>query len=221
MFLQHMLASLKATGRGAVVMPHGVLFRGRKERDIRIALLRARVVEAIIGLPPKLFYGTGIPAVIIILNKSISDKEKDYVFLINADREFAEGKKQNQLRPEDIEKIVHVFQNRIEENKYSRRVRISQIEQSHDWNLNLRRYVDNTPPPEPEDVRCHLIGGVPRSEVEAPGTVAQLAKFNLSARCILNPLDSERFTFDQGVTKTADVRPRIEAQSEIRRRDIA
>lgn len=90
-----------------------------------MALLRARVIEAIIGLPPKLFYGTGIPAVIIILNKSIPDKERDHVFLINADREFAEGKKQNQLRPEDIEKIVHVFQNRIEEDQYSRRVPLS------------------------------------------------------------------------------------------------
>src|SRR5439155_23862422 len=113
---------------------------------------------------------------------------------INADREFAEGKKQNQLRPEDIEKIVHVFQNRIEENKYSRRVPISEIEQSHDWNLNLRRYVDNTPAPEPEDVRCHLVSGVPRSEVEAPTTVAQLAKFNLRAACILDALDSDRLT---------------------------
>jgi type I restriction enzyme M protein len=215
MFLQHMLASLKATGRGAVVMPHGVLFRGRKERDIRIALLRARVIEAIIGLPPKLFYGTPIPAVIIVLNKSISDKEKDHVFLINADREFAEGKKQNQLRPEDIEKIVHVFQNRIEENKYSRRVPISVIEKSHDWNLNLRLYVDNTPPPEPEDVHCHLVGGVPRSEIEALGTIAQLAKFHLSAACILDKLDSKRFTFTQDVTRTSDVRTRIEAQPEI------
>lgn len=115
MFLQHMLASLKITGRGAVVMPHGVLFRRRKEREIRMRLLQARVIEAIIGLPPKLFYGTGIPAVIIVLNKSIPDRERGHVFLINADREFAEGKKQNSLRPEDIEKIVHVFRNRIEE----------------------------------------------------------------------------------------------------------
>ena len=131
MFLQHMLASLKSTGRGAVVMPHGVLFRGRKERDIRMALLKARVIEAIIGLPPKLFYGTSIQAVIIILNKSIPDRERDYIFLINADREFAEGKKQNQLRPEDIEKIVHVFKNRIEEEKYTRRVPFSEIEKDH------------------------------------------------------------------------------------------
>jgi type I restriction enzyme M protein len=215
MFLQHMLASLRTAGRGAVVMPHGVLFRGRKERDIRMALLRARVIEAIIGLPPKLFYGTGIPAVIIILNKSIPDHERDYVFLINADREFAEGKKQNQLRPEDIEKIVHVFQNRIEEDKYSRRVPISEIEHEHDWNLNLRRYVDNTPPPEPEDVHCHLVGGVPRAEVEALATSKQLDKFNLSAACVLDPLDAQRFLFKPDLTSAAKVQTRLEAQPEI------
>jgi type I restriction enzyme M protein len=215
MFLQHMLASLKSTGRGAVVMPHGVLFRGRKEREIRMALLRARVIEAIIGLPPKLFYGTGIPAVIIILNKSIPDSQRGHVFVINADREFAKGPKQNELRPEDIEKIVHVFQNRIEERMYSKRVPISLIETEHDWNLNLRRYVDNTPPPEPEDVRCHLIGGVPRAEVEAPATARQLTKFDFSATCVLKKLDAERFAFETDLTSTAEVRARVESQPEI------
>lgn len=215
MFLQHMLASLKSTGRGAVIMPHGVLFRGRKEREIRMNLLQARVIEAIIGLPPKLFYGTGIPAVIIILNKSIPDQEREHVFLINADREFAEGKKQNQLRPEDIEKIVHVFQNRIVEDKYSRRVSISTIETEHDWNLNLRRYVDNTPPPEPEDVRCHLHGGVPRAEVAGPAAIKQLTKFKLSASCVFDVLDVQRFSFTPDLTNTAQVRARVEKQPEI------
>lgn len=215
MFLQHMLASLKTTGRGAVVMPHGVLFRGRKERLIRMALLRARVIEAIIGLPPKLFYGTGIPAVIIVLNKSIPDRERDHVFLINADREFAPGKKQNQLRPEDIEKIVHVFQNRIERHKYSRRVPISVIEPDHDWNLNLRRYVDNTPLPEPEDVRCHLLGGVPRIEVESADASKQFAKFNLSPTCAFDEFDMERLTFKEDLTSTAEVHTRIESQPEV------
>lgn len=216
MFLQHMLASLKSTGRGAVVMPHGVLFRGRKEQEIRMALLRARVIEAIIGLPPKLFYGTGIPAVIIILNKSIPDQERDHIFLINADREFAEGKKQNQLRPEDIEKIVNVFQSRDErDKKYARRVPISEIEKDHDWNLNLRRYVDNTPPPEPEDVRCHLHGGVPRAEVNGPAATKQLTKFNLSSSCVFDALDAQRFTFKPDLTTTAEVRTRVESQPEI------
>jgi len=215
MFLQHMLASLKITGRGAVVMPHGVLFRGRKERQIRMRLLQARVIEAIIGLPPKLFYGTGIPAVIIVFNKSIPDRERDHVFLINADREFAEGKKQNSLRPEDIEKIVHVFRNRIEEANYSKRIPIEIIERDHNWNLNLRRYIDNTPPPEPEDVRCHLEGGVPRAEVETPEHVAQYAKFVLDPSCVLTELADKRLRFIDGVGSTADVRRIIESQAGI------
>lgn len=215
MFLQHMLASLKARGRGAVVMPHGVLFRGRKERDIRINLLRARTIEAIIGLPPKLFYGTGIPAVIVVLNKSIPDRERDYVFLINADREYAEGKKQNQLRPEDIEKIVHVFHNRIELEKYSRRVPLAEIERDHDWNLNLRRYVDNTPPPEREDVRCHLLGGVPRAEVNGDHATRQFAKFGLSSDCVFAPLDERRLSFRGGLASVAEVRRRVEEQPQL------
>lgn len=215
MFLQHMLACLKGTGRGAVVMPHGVLFRGRKEREIRMKLLGARVIEAIIGLPPKLFYGTGIPAVIIILNKSIPDAERDHVFIINADREFAEGKKQNSLRPEDIEKIAHVFQHRVEEDKYSRRVPLKVIEQEHDWNLNLRRYVDNTPPPEPEDVSCHLHGGVPRAEVEAKAAKTQFKKFGLSPACALQELDKSRYAFRVALTSSAEVRACVESQPEI------
>jgi type I restriction enzyme M protein len=215
MFLQHMLASLKASGRGAVVMPHGVLFRGRKERDIRIALLRARSIEAIIGLPPKLFYGTGIPAVIVVLNKSIPDRERDHVFLINADREFAEGKNQNQLRPEDIEKIVHVFRNRIELKKYSCRVPVAEIERDHDWNLNLRRYVDNTPPPEPEDVRCHLLGGVPSAEVYSDAATRQFSKFGLAPDCILTSLDERRLQFREGLATVAEVRLRLGEQPQL------
>lgn len=215
MFLQHMLASLKTTGRGAVVMPHGVLFRGRKEKVIRAALLRARVIEAIIGLPPKLFYGTGIPAVIVILNKSIPEKERDFVFVINADQEFAEGKKQNQLRPEDIEKIIHVFQNRVEEDKYSRRVPISFLEEENDWNLNLRRYVDTTPPPEPQNVRCHLFGGVPRGEVESTAMSQQLAKFKLPVGCVLDGLDDERLVFKPELDNASEVRNRIESRPEV------
>jgi len=153
--------------------------------------------------------------VIIILNKSISDQERDHVFLINADREFAEGKKQNQLRPEDIEKIVHVFRNRIEEDKYSRRVPISVIETEHDWNLNLRRYVENTPPAEPEDVSCHLHGGVPRAEVDGVVAAKQLAKFKLSAACVFDDLDAQRYAFKAALTSAVEVRTLVVNQPEI------
>jgi type I restriction-modification system DNA methylase subunit len=105
MFAQHMLASLKPDGRMATIMPHGVLFRGGKEKLIRELFIEDDVIEAIISLPPGLFYGTGIPACVLVCNKSKPDELRDKVLFINADREFAEGKNQNKLRPEDIEKI--------------------------------------------------------------------------------------------------------------------
>lgn len=111
MFVQHMLASCKPTGKVVVVMPHGVLFRGGKEKEIREGFLKADVLEGIISLPPQLFYGTGIPACVMVFNKNKADELKNKVFIINADKDYAEGKKQNSLRPEDIEKIDYVFTN--------------------------------------------------------------------------------------------------------------
>ena len=165
MFVQHMLASCKRTGKVVVVMPHGVLFRGGKEKEIRENMLKADVLEGIISLPPQLFYGTGIPACIMVFNKNKPDTLKNKVFIVNADKDFAEGKKQNSLRPEDIEKIDFVFTNKNEEANYSKLIDIETIK-SNDFTLNIRRYVDNTPPPEPEDVKAHLIGGVPVVEIE-------------------------------------------------------
>ena len=165
MFVQHMLASCKKTGKVVVVMPHGVLFRGGKEKEIRENMLKADVLESVISLPPQLFYGTGIPACIMVFNKNKPDTLKNKVFIVNADKDYAEGKKQNILRPEDVEKIDYVFTNQIEEASYSKLVDLDTIE-SNDYTLNIRRYVDNTPPPEPEDVKAHLIGGVPTSEIE-------------------------------------------------------
>jgi type I restriction enzyme M protein len=166
MFVQHMLASCKKNGKVVVVMPHGVLFRGGKEKEIREGMLKDNVIEGIISLPPQLFYGTGIPACIIVLNKNKPDNLKNKVFFINADKDFAEGKKQNSLRPEDIEKIDFVFENKVEEPKYSKLVDLKTIEEN-EFTLNIRRYVDNTPEPEPEDVKAHLIGGIPKVEIEA------------------------------------------------------
>jgi type I restriction enzyme M protein len=167
MFVQHMLASLKTTGHLATIMPHGVLFRGGKEKLIRELFINDDVIEAVISLPPGLFYGTGIPACVLVCNKSKPDALRNKVLFINADREYAEGKNQNKLRPEDIEKIDYVFTHKRELPKYSRLVDKDEIVNVHDYNLNIRRYVDNTPDPEPEDVQAHLIGGVPESEVDA------------------------------------------------------
>ena len=166
MFVQHVLASLKTNGNMATIMPHGLLFCGGKEKLIREHFIGDDVIEAVISLPPGLFCGTGISACVIVANKDKPDTLKDRVLFINADREYAEGKAQNKLRPEDIEKIDHVFTHKLQIPKYSRLVEKIEFVETHDYNLNIRRYVDNPPEPEPEDVQAHLIGGIPDSEIK-------------------------------------------------------
>lgn len=164
MFVQHMVAILKDDGRMAVVMPHGVLFRGGEEMRYRSHLITEGLLECIIGLPEGLFYGTGIPACILIINKKDASERKG-VFFINADREYKEGKNQNILRPEDVEKISFVYLNKREIEKYSRFVSKEELKKEN-YNCNIRRYVDNTPPAENQDVYAHLHGGIPVKEVD-------------------------------------------------------
>ncbi|MCX4589084.1 N-6 DNA methylase [Streptomyces sp. NBC_01549] len=166
MFVQHMISVLEPHGVAATVMPHGVLFRGGKEREIREALLRDDCIEAVIGLGPNLFYGTGIPACVLVLRRpqqKRQGREKSVLF-INADREYTAGRNQNELRPEHVEKIVGVFKEWREIPGYSRAVKVEDL-LAADANLNIRRWVDNSPAAEPQDVRAHLYGGVPKSEV--------------------------------------------------------
>ena len=165
MFVQHMVSVLKDDGRMAVIMPHGVLFRGGAEQAYRRYLITNGLLESVIGLPQALFYGTGIPASILIINKKDSEK-RNGVFFINADREYKEGKNQNILRPEDVEKISYVYLNKREINGYSRFVSKEELE-SESFNCNIRRYVDNAPPAEKQDVYAHLHGGIPKKEIEA------------------------------------------------------
>ncbi|WP_428353815.1 N-6 DNA methylase [Methyloprofundus sp.] len=165
MFIQHMLAVLKHDGRLASVMPHGVLFRGGEEKEARKHFIEHGYLEAIIGLPSNLFYGTGIPACILVMNKQ-GAAERDHVLFINADREYREGKAQNHLRPEDIDKIIHAYRSGEDIPAYARRVPKAEIA-AEEYNCNIRRYVDNAPPPEPHDVRAHLHGGVPIVEVDS------------------------------------------------------
>jgi len=205
MFVQHMLASLKSNGHMATIMPHGVLFRGGKEKLIREIFINDDVIEAIISLPPGLFYGTGIPACVIVANKNKSDALRDKVLFINADREYAEGKAQNKLRPEDIEKIDFTFTHKREIPKYSRLVDKAEIIKTHDYNLNIRRYVDNTPEPEPEDVQAHLIGGVPEAEVEA--RQADFAKFHIESTTLFQAERPEYLAFCPAI----DAKPAIKA----------
>jgi len=165
MFVQHMLAVLKYNGRLATVMPHGVLFRGGEEREVRKYFIDHGYLEALIGLPGNLFYGTGIPACIFVLNKD-GAADRDSVLFINADREYREGKAQNHLRPEDIDKIIHAYRQGNEIPGYARPVPVAEI-RAEEYNCNIRRYVDNAPPPEPQDVRAHLHGGVPIQEIDS------------------------------------------------------
>ncbi|MFB7953016.1 N-6 DNA methylase [Streptomyces sp. NPDC056045] len=166
MFVQHMVAVLEEEGVAAIVMPHGVLFRGGKERDIREQLLEDDCIEAVIGLGPNLFYGTGIPACVLVLRRP-HRKEKDRtgkVLFINADRDYTTGRNQNELSPEHVEKIVTTYQKWRQIPRYSREVEVEDL-LAAEANLNIRRWVDNSPPTEPQDVRAHLYGGVPVTEV--------------------------------------------------------
>jgi len=165
MFVQHMLAVLKADGKLATVMPHGVLFRGGEEREARKYFIDKGYLEAVIGLPSNLFYGTGIPACILVMNKAKA-KDRKHVLFINADREYREGKAQNFLRPEDLDKIVHAYRQGKNIPAYAQRISREDIA-AEDYNCNIRRYVDNAPPPEPHDVRAHLHGGIPTVEIES------------------------------------------------------
>ena len=165
MFVQHMLAVLKSDGKLATIMPHGVLFRGGEEREARKYFIEKGYLEAVVGLPSNLFYGTGIPACILVMNKA-GAKDRKQVLFINADREYREGKAQNFLRPEDIDKIVHAYRQVKDLPGYARRVSREEIA-AEEYNCNIRRYVDNAPPPEPHDVRAHLHGGVPTGEIES------------------------------------------------------
>jgi type I restriction enzyme M protein len=211
MFVQHMLASMSPTGMVATVMPHGVLFRGAAERDIRKELLARRQLHAVIALPPGLFYGTGIPACILVLGQHNKPEDRlDQVLFINADAEYREGKAQNFLRPEDVEKIATVFANGQEVLNYSKWITTERLKEN-DYNLNIRRYVDNTPPPESEDVRAHLLGGLPAPEVAALRPRAEVFKANLDTFVQPRPQDPAYLDFTPALTARPQLRATLDA----------
>ncbi len=168
MFAQHMLSVLKTDGMMATVMPHGVLFRGGQEKAIRQSLIENDCLEAIVGLPPNLFYGTGIPACILVMRPkgAKSGDRQGKVLFINADAEYYSGRAQNFLKPEHIEKIVSTFEAFKPIPSYASVVTRQELAEN-EYNCNIRRYADNSPPPEPQDVTAHLLGGIPETEVEA------------------------------------------------------
>ncbi|MDV4343495.1 type I restriction-modification system subunit M [Methanoculleus sp. YWC-01] len=166
-FLLHLITSLKSTGKGAIILPHGVLFRGNKEADIRRNLVRHGLIKGIIGLPPNLFYGTGIPACIIVVDKE-NASSRTGIFMIDASRGFEKDGNKNRLRSQDIRKIVDVFNNRIELPRYSRMVPIAEIASSaNDYNLNIPRYIDSSEPEDLHDLDAHLSGGIPVRDIDA------------------------------------------------------
>ncbi|MEW6296023.1 MAG: class I SAM-dependent DNA methyltransferase [Candidatus Diapherotrites archaeon] len=163
-FLLHLLTSLKSRGKGAIILPHGVLFRGGAEAEIRKNLLRRGYIKGIIGLPANLFYGTGIPACIIVLDKEKSHSRKG-VFMIDGSKGFRKDGNKNRLRAQDIHKIVDAFTKQLDIPKYSRLVPLAEIE-GNDYNLNLPRYIDSTEPEDLQDIDAHLRGGIPDRDID-------------------------------------------------------
>jgi type I restriction enzyme M protein len=168
-FLLHVLKSLKSTGKAAVILPHGVLFRGHAEAAIRRQLLDRGFIKGIVGLPPNLFYGTGIPACIVVLEKESGPARKG-VFVIDASKGFTKDGPKNRLRSQDIHKIVDVFNKRTEIEGYSRMVPLAEIaSEANDYNLNIPRYIDASEPEDIQDLHAHLHGGIPDRDVDALG----------------------------------------------------
>jgi type I restriction enzyme M protein len=202
-FVQHMIASLNADGVMGVVVPHGVLFRGGSESDIRKRILEDDLLEAVIGLPEGLFYGTGIPAALLIINKKKPAERKSKVLFINGELEYQEGKNQNILRLNDIRRIVDTFNEAKEIRRYSRVVGFEEIEENS-FNLNIRRYADTSPPPEQFDIHALLHGGVPISEVEDDYTQEILQGFDVS--CIFLKRDADYYDFIPSIKLKEQIR---------------
>ena len=202
-FIQHMIASLNADGMMGVVVPHGVLFRGSSEKAIRKGILDDDLLEGVIGLPAGLFYGTGIPAALLIINKKKSSERKDKVFFINSELEFEEGKNQNKLREKDIQRILSTFDRYEDEKRYAKVVSIDEIREN-DYNLNIRRYADTSPPSEQFDVRAILNGGIPISEVEDDYIQETLKGMDVSS--VFNKRDDQYYDFKTEIKTKEQIR---------------
>jgi type I restriction enzyme M protein len=162
-FLLHIVASLKGTGKAAVILPHGVLFRGNAEAEIRKNLIERKYIKGIIGLPANLFYGTGIPACIIVLDKEDTDKRKG-IFMVDASKGFIKDGNKNRLREQDIHKIVDVFTTQTNTPKYARFVEFEEIVKN-EYNLNIPRYIDTQEDEDIQDLNAHLNGGIPDTDL--------------------------------------------------------
>ena len=166
-FLLHFIASLKSKGKGAIILPHGVLFRGNREAAIRRNFIQRGLIKGIIGLPPNLFYGTGIPACIVVLDKENSHARTG-IFMIDASKGFLKDGNKNRLRAQDIHQIVDVFNRQLELPRYARVVPVAEIANpANDYNLNIPRYIDSSEPEDLHNLDAHLNGGIPDRDIDA------------------------------------------------------
>jgi type I restriction enzyme M protein len=163
-FLLHIIASLKSTGKGAIILPHGVLFRGNAEAEIRQNIIERKWIKGVIGLPANLFYGTGIPACIIVIDKEHTD-DRTGIFMMDASKGFIKDGNKNRLREQDIHQIVDVFNTQTEVAKYARFVPFDEIEKN-EYNLNIPRYIDTQEEEDIQDLNAHLNGGIPNKDIE-------------------------------------------------------
>ncbi|MBO8169194.1 MAG: type I restriction-modification system subunit M [Thermoanaerobacteraceae bacterium] len=163
-FLLHFIKSLRSDGKGAIILPHGVLFRGNTEAEIRKNIVKRGYIKGIIGLPANLFYGTGIPACIIVIDKENAEARKG-IFMIDASKGYMKDGNKNRLREQDIRKIVDVFNNQLEIPKYSRMVPLDEIEKN-EYNLNIPRYIDTQEDEDIQDIEAHLLGGIPNRDID-------------------------------------------------------
>ena len=169
-FLLHLIASLKSKGKGAIILPHGVLFRGNKEADIRRNFIRRGLIKGIIGLPANLFYGTGIPACILVIDKE-NAHARTGIFMIDASKGFLKDGNKNRLRAQDIHRIVDVFNKQTKLPRYSRMVPVAEVASpANDYNLNIPRYIDSSEPEDLHDLDAHLNGGIPDRDIDALGS---------------------------------------------------
>lgn len=218
MFVQHMVSVMRPKGMVVTVMPHGVLFRGGAEKEIRAGFIKDDLLDAVIGLAPNLFYGTGIPASILVL-RAKGAKPKDRrgkVLFINADAEFRSGRAQNYLEPEHIEKIVSAYRRCEDIPGFASVVSHEDLAQN-DYNLNIRRYADNAPPPEPQDVRAHLLGGVPKAEVKASRELFEAHGFN--PRRLFTEKDEKYLNFAPAITAKSKLKTLVEEDQGINVRE--
>ncbi len=164
-YLLHIVRSLKRKGKGAVILPHGVFFRGNSEAEIRTNLIKKGYIKGIIGLPTNLFYGTSIPAAIVLIDKENSQNRKD-IFMIDASKGFTKDGDKNRLREQDIRKITDVFNGQIEISGYSKMISFAEIKKNK-YNLNIPKYIDSQEEEDMQDIEAHLKGGIPTTDIDA------------------------------------------------------